>query len=91
MDWLTVLNLTDPGNCDFIHSYLNLFIASAVTTREPTNNVITLGIADAAPAWKLMSLCNASIVQPVGMKFCSPCIHGGVTSIGHQHPPSAAS
>src|SRR5262249_27099886 len=42
----------------------------------------------AGPDRKLISLCMASMAQPVGRNLARVCIQAGVISIGHQQPPS---
>ena len=47
-------------------------------------------IADWAGFPKLIKPWRESMAIPVGRNEARSCIHGGTTSIGHQHPPNAA-
>ena len=46
----TILEFIPFSNCNFVHSYRNLLTANAATTSEPVSKMMTLGIAEAAPA-----------------------------------------
>src|SRR5580692_9716237 len=59
-------------------------------TRAATAVTHKFGRTLTGDAPKFISLWRASIVQPVGNASASFCVHNGVISMGHQHPPRPA-